>query len=146
MKIEKQGKDTRLVLSANGPSQLVLDGTGFLSPASATPATMTRVVFALGPIDQPNPNDPAPISKSALPRDVVVTSFVAISATEITLARWFSRRPRRGRRNRHSHLLNSPMIFASASLLKCKLKPTTAADVSTFTSSLSIFTANTVKR
>jgi hypothetical protein len=51
-----------------------------------------------------------------------------------------------GRRNRHSHLLNSPMIFASASVLKCKLKPTTAADVSTFALSLSTFTANTVKR
>jgi hypothetical protein len=30
--------------------------------------------------------------------------------------------------------------------LKCKLKPTTAADVSAFTSSLSVFTANTVNR
>ena len=44
------------------------------------------------------------------------------------------------------HLLNNPIIAAFASVLKCKLKPTTAADVSTFTSSLSDFTANTVKR
>jgi hypothetical protein len=49
-------------------------------------------------------------------------------------------------KKRHPHLLNSPMIFVFASVLKCKLKPTTAADVSTFTSSLSAFTANTVKR
>jgi hypothetical protein len=44
------------------------------------------------------------------------------------------------------HLLNNPMISALASVLKCKLKPTTAADVSAFTSSLSVFTANTVNR
>ena len=44
------------------------------------------------------------------------------------------------------HLLNNPMISALASVLKCKLKPTTAADVSAFTSSLSAFTANTVNR
>src|SRR5271157_4791298 len=42
------------------------------------------------------------------------------------------------------HLLNNPIISAFASVLKCKLKPTTAADVSAFTSSLSVFTANTV--
>jgi hypothetical protein len=42
------------------------------------------------------------------------------------------------------HLLNNPIISALASVLKCKLKPTTAADVSAFTSSLSAFTANTV--
>ena len=35
------------------------------------------------------------------------------------------------------------MISAFANVLKCKLKPTTAADVSAFTSSLSAFTANT---
>jgi transposase len=34
------------------------------------------------------------------------------------------------------HLLNNPMISALANVLKCKLKPTTAADVSAFTSSL----------
>ena len=44
------------------------------------------------------------------------------------------------------HLLNNPIIAAFASVLKCKLKPTTAADVSAFTSSLSVFTANTVNR
>jgi hypothetical protein len=44
------------------------------------------------------------------------------------------------------HLLNKPMISAFARVLKCKLKPTTAADVSAFTSNLSVFTANTVKR
>ena len=54
--------------------------------------------------------------------------------------------PQAWRRNWHPHLLNSAMIFACARVLKCKLKPTTAADVSTFTSSLSHFTANTVKR
>ena len=54
--------------------------------------------------------------------------------------------PQAWRRNWHPHLLNSAMIFACARVLKCKLKPTTAADVSTFTSSLSDFTANTVKR
>jgi hypothetical protein len=43
------------------------------------------------------------------------------------------------------HLLNNPIISAFASVLKCKLKPTTAADVSAFTSNLSVFTANTVK-
>ena len=37
------------------------------------------------------------------------------------------------------------MISAFASVLKCKLKPTTAADVSAVTLSLSTFTANTVK-
>jgi hypothetical protein len=41
------------------------------------------------------------------------------------------------------HLLNNPMISAFASVLKCKLKPTTAADVSALTSSLSVFTAKT---
>ena len=45
-----------------------------------------------------------------------------------------------------NHLLNNPMIAALANVLKCKLKPTTAADVSAFTSSLSAFTANTVNR
>jgi hypothetical protein len=44
------------------------------------------------------------------------------------------------------HLLNNPIISALASVLKCKLKPTTAADVSAFTSSLSVFTAKTAKR
>ena len=44
------------------------------------------------------------------------------------------------------HRLNNPMISARASVLKCKLKPTTAADVSGFTSSFSAFTANTVNR
>jgi hypothetical protein len=44
------------------------------------------------------------------------------------------------------HLLNNPIISAFASVLKCKLKPTTAADVSAFTSSLSVFTANTVNK
>ena len=44
------------------------------------------------------------------------------------------------------YLLNNPMISALASVLKCKLKPTTAADVSAFTSSLSVFTAKTVNR
>ena len=41
--------------------------------------------------------------------------------------------------------LNSPMIAAFASVLKCRLKPTTAAEVSAFTSSVSA-TANTVNR
>jgi hypothetical protein len=36
------------------------------------------------------------------------------------------------------------MISALASVLKCKLKPTTAADVLAFKSTLSVFTANTV--
>ena len=45
-----------------------------------------------------------------------------------------------------AHLLNNPMISALARVLKCRLKPTTAADVSAFTSSLSAFTANTVNR
>jgi hypothetical protein len=40
-----------------------------------------------------------------------------------------------------THLLNNPIISAFASVLKCKLNPTTAADVSPFTSSLSVFTA-----
>ena len=44
------------------------------------------------------------------------------------------------------YLLNRPMICALAKVLKCKLKPTTAAEVSGFTSSLSAFTANTVNR
>jgi hypothetical protein len=44
------------------------------------------------------------------------------------------------------HLLDNPIISAFASVLKCKLKPTTAADVSAFTSNLSVFTANTVNR
>ena len=44
------------------------------------------------------------------------------------------------------YLLNNPIISALASVLKCKLKPTTAADVSAFTSSLSVFTAKTVNR
>src|SRR5690348_2487687 len=44
------------------------------------------------------------------------------------------------------HLLNRPIISAFASVLKCKLKPTTAADVSAFTSSLSAITAKTVNR
>jgi hypothetical protein len=43
-------------------------------------------------------------------------------------------------------LLNNPMISALASVLKCKLKPTTAADVLAVTSSLSVFTAKTVNR
>jgi hypothetical protein len=47
---------------------------------------------------------------------------------------------------RRPHLLNNPMISAFAKVLKCKLKPTTAADVSGFTPSRSIFTAKTVKR
>ena len=50
------------------------------------------------------------------------------------------------RTKRTPHRLNNPMISAFASVLKCKLKPTTAADVSAFTSSLSAFTANTVNR
>ena len=44
------------------------------------------------------------------------------------------------------HLLNSPMISAFASVAKCKLKPTTAAEVSAATGSLSAETANTVNR
>jgi len=44
------------------------------------------------------------------------------------------------------YLLNKPMISARASVLKCRLKPTTAAEVSAFTSSFSAFTANTVNR
>ena len=44
------------------------------------------------------------------------------------------------------HLLNNPIISAFASVLKCKLKPTTAADVSAFTSSLSVFTAKTANK
>ena len=47
---------------------------------------------------------------------------------------------------RSIYLLNNPIISAFASVLKCKLKPTTAAEVSAFTSSLSVFTANTVNR
>jgi hypothetical protein len=46
----------------------------------------------------------------------------------------------------HPHRLNRPMISALASVLKCRLKPTTAAEVSDFTSILSAFTANTVNR
>jgi hypothetical protein len=42
--------------------------------------------------------------------------------------------------------LNNPMISAFASVLKCRLKPTTAEEVSDLTSSLSAFTANTVNR
>ena len=44
------------------------------------------------------------------------------------------------------HLLNNPIISAFTSGLKSKLKPTTAADVSAFTSSFSVSTANTVNR
>ena len=51
-----------------------------------------------------------------------------------------------GPRDRRPHLLNNPMISAFAKVLKCKLKPTTAADVSGFTSSRSVFTAKTVNR
>ena len=47
---------------------------------------------------------------------------------------------------RSIYLLNNPIISAFASVLKCKLKPTTAAEVPAFTSSLSVFTANTVNR
>jgi hypothetical protein len=47
---------------------------------------------------------------------------------------------------RRPHLLNNPMISAFAKVLKCKLKPTTAADVSGITSSRSVFTAKTVNR
>ena len=39
------------------------------------------------------------------------------------------------------HLLNNPMISAFANVLKWRLKPMIAADVSGFTSSLSTFTA-----
>jgi hypothetical protein len=42
--------------------------------------------------------------------------------------------------------LNSPMMSALASVLKCRLKPTTAAEVSALTSSFSAFTAKAVKR
>jgi hypothetical protein len=42
--------------------------------------------------------------------------------------------------------LEQPLIWAFASVLKCKLKPTTAAELSAFTSSVSDFTANTVNR
>jgi hypothetical protein len=48
--------------------------------------------------------------------------------------------------NPRTHRLNRPMISALASVLKCRLKPTTAAEVSAFTSILSAFTANTVNR
>jgi hypothetical protein len=41
---------------------------------------------------------------------------------------------------------NNPMISALAKVLKCKLKPMTAADVSAVTSSFSACTANTVNR
>ena len=41
------------------------------------------------------------------------------------------------------HRLNKPMISAFASVAKCRLKPTTAAEVSAATGSLSVFTANT---
>ena len=44
------------------------------------------------------------------------------------------------------HRLNKPMISAFASVAKCRLKPTTAAEVSAATGSLSVFTANTVNR
>jgi hypothetical protein len=44
------------------------------------------------------------------------------------------------------HRLNNPMIAAFASVLKCRLKPTTAAEVSAFTGRLSAPTANTVNR
>jgi hypothetical protein len=79
------------------------------------------------------------------PQPVVQTNWTNVWVTPVgDRVLWGGRL--RGGGNRNSHLLNSPMIFASASLLKCKLKPTTAADVSTFTSSLSAFTANMVKR
>src|SRR5678815_105288 len=42
--------------------------------------------------------------------------------------------------------LNNPMMSAFASVLKFRLKPTTAAEVSALTSSFSAFTAKTVKR
>jgi hypothetical protein len=42
--------------------------------------------------------------------------------------------------------LNSPMISAFANVLKCKLNPTTAADVSALMSSLSVLTAKTVNK
>ncbi len=45
-----------------------------------------------------------------------------------------------------SSSLEQPHDLAFASVLKCRLKPTTAAEVSAFTSSLSAFTANTVNR
>jgi hypothetical protein len=44
------------------------------------------------------------------------------------------------------HLLNSPMIAALPSVLKCRLNPTTAAEVSGFTGRFSTPTANTVDR
>jgi hypothetical protein len=44
------------------------------------------------------------------------------------------------------HRLNNPMIAAFANVLKCRLKPTTAAEVSAFTDKLSAPTANTVNR
>jgi hypothetical protein len=40
-----------------------------------------------------------------------------------------------------AHLLYKPMIPALAKVLKCRLKPTTAPDVSEVTLSLSTFTA-----
>jgi len=45
----------------------------------------------------------------------------------------------------HSVLLNNPINVALASVLKCKLKPTTAAEVSASTCSFSCDTAKIVK-
>ena len=58
----------------------------------------------------------------------------------------FRFRRRHSRSSGSDHRLNNPMISALARVLKCRLKPTTAADVSAFTSSLSALTANTVNR
>ena len=54
--------------------------------------------------------------------------------------------PRCVRTHHRSYRLKRPMIEALASVAKCKLNPTTAADVSALTGSDSTPTANTVNR
>lgn len=53
--------------------------------------------------------------------------------------------PKRRRVRVHFQRLNKPINAAFASVLKLRLKPTTAADVSDVTGSVSCDTANTVK-
>jgi len=72
--------------------------------------------------------------------------FIVRDTTGQTLSCFLTRVAIEGPVTTINHLLNNPMIAALANVLKCKLKPTTAADVSAFTSSLSAFTANTVNR
>ncbi len=54
--------------------------------------------------------------------------------------------PRYVRAHHRSYRLKRPMIEAFASVAKCRLNPTTAADVSALTGNASTPTANTVNR